>query len=907
MKLSEHFQQEQESVVRAKVLSLFGDIGSEPGADVQAVIDETIQLLKKEESHKVIAQGISALLRLGKLLPDNVAVHHKLVQVAKQSLTDTSHFVKCKCLELIGELLPLGGGSETSVQAILRLVGDYTHSEEARVRSAAFRTMINFHERGLKLDPSVYSEVCLALNDDYEIVRQVALRIVWILGQTYPENIILVPGSEEEVRLVDDAFAKVCRMITDLSMKVRMQAAQLLGTMTLVSSRFLQQTLDKKLMSNMRKKCSAHERAWESVMSGEWSSGKIWGNDAPREFIDADSVSLINSGSCGAFVHGLEDEFQEVRISAVDSLCQLSLNNPQFAQMSLDFLVDMFNDEIEEVRLRAIDSLTKISKHTVLREDQLETILGALKDFSMDVREGLHKMLGSCRLSSKGCLQMCVESLLENLKKYPVDRKSTWRCLQKIGQFHPELTLPLVPELLAIHPFFDTPEPDVEDPAYICILILVFNAAQHCPTMLQLFEEHTLKHYCYLRDTMPNLVPALKLGSTTRSTELEAVETGTCQFLEAMLTRLETTQSGRLREELLEAAQRDLTRLADIDGSVSGTARFAALYIGSQLLLGKVVSNRMWANPAALATQQGNVIRNSIAQLLQNCLKLQYLFIGLQEEELAAVRQFKLKALALQLVYIVRGSNSSALALCEHFLEQVEDTQRYLSEHNLTPEPFAASVFKEMGMLDETKPGPVARSLLPLLQASVPTPPPRPNTAVRMASAVITEPTGEVDAPLKFTAGLVMGVPLDAEIYNLRDTGALRLKVKYPDQQTQLMVPRRADLRPLDRDLPLSDGALDISVPPVPSSTDFRLLTTVLISHQVWTEACTVDVSLALDLTEAESGMCTSASSGIPRKGPTSVASAAAAVLRPDIDPCVIDLCKPVKVYVSPKPVKRGI
>jgi len=45
----------------------------------------------------------------------------------------------------------------------------------------------------------------------------------------------------------------------------------------------------------------------------------------------------------------------------------------------------------------------------------------------------------------------------------------------------------------------------------ICILILVFNAAQHCPTMLQLFEEHTLKHYSYLRDTMPNLVPALKV------------------------------------------------------------------------------------------------------------------------------------------------------------------------------------------------------------------------------------------------------------------------------------------------------------------------------------------------------------------------------------------------------------
>jgi len=46
--------------------------------------------------------------------------------------------------------------------------------------------------------------------------------------------------------------------------------------------------------------------------------------------------------------------------------------------------------------------------------------------------------------------------------------------------------------------------------------------------------------------------------------------------------------------------------------------------------------------------------------------------------DLAAVKQFKLKALALQLVYIVRASNSSALALCEHFLEQIEDTQRFV-------------------------------------------------------------------------------------------------------------------------------------------------------------------------------------------------------------------------------------
>jgi hypothetical protein len=59
----------------------------------------------------------------------------------------------------------------------------------------------------------------------------------------------------------------------------------------------------------LQKKRSAHERQWESVTSGEWASGKKWADDAPREMVDAEAVSLINSGACGAFVHGLEDEF----------------------------------------------------------------------------------------------------------------------------------------------------------------------------------------------------------------------------------------------------------------------------------------------------------------------------------------------------------------------------------------------------------------------------------------------------------------------------------------------------------------------------------------------------------------------------------------------------------------------
>ena len=56
-------------------------------------------------------------------------------------------------------------------------------------------------------------------------------------------------------------------------------------------------------------KRSAHERQKEHFQSGEFSSGQKWADDAPREDVDPDAVSLISSGACGAFVHGLEDEY----------------------------------------------------------------------------------------------------------------------------------------------------------------------------------------------------------------------------------------------------------------------------------------------------------------------------------------------------------------------------------------------------------------------------------------------------------------------------------------------------------------------------------------------------------------------------------------------------------------------
>ncbi|KAG5874600.1 hypothetical protein JTB14_032997 [Gonioctena quinquepunctata] len=877
-KLSDHFRGESESTIRVKILSLLSDIGHVNNAEVVTIIDETISMLKTDKSHKVIAQGMNTILKLGKLVTDSaVAFHQKLVDVAKTYLKDTSHAVKRKCLEIIGVHSPLCRGDET--EKLVHLISSYFSNDDARVRCQAFLTIVTLHERNFKINPNIYVDVCEALKDDYEIVRHVVLKLIWLLGNTYPENEILLPGSEHEIRLIDDAFGKICNGVSDLSMNVRMLAAKLLGSMSLVSPKFLNQTLDKKLMSNMRRKRTAHELAWENVTSGEWASGKKWADDAPKEVIDADSVSLMSSGACGAFVHGLEDEFLEVRSAAVESLCQLSISNPQFANLALDFLVDMFNDEIEDVRLKAIDSLRLISEHIILRDDQLETILGALEDFSEEVREGLHRMLASCKMSTSAGLKMCVEKLLENLKRYPQDKRSTFRCLQRVGSQHPELVLPLVPQFLNIHPFFDTAEPDVENAQYICLLILILNAAQHSLAIVQLLEPHTLRHYLYLRDTMTQYVPILSLPDSTFNTLSRPMSVPeSLNFLNNVINNLDMAENTvRVHTTLLQTAKEHLNRLSEIDSTVAGTAQFTALYIAAQLEILQILDRGFWANPGTLATQQAHNLKTSIDNLLQLCLKLQFFFVGLSSVEQCAVKQFRLRALALNLVYVVKGSNASALAPCHHFLTVVEDMQKELSQAGLQPDNFTSLVFSGLAQLEEPKPGAVSRVLIPVLSEAKMGKIPRPNVNIRMSSAVILEPSGHTDTSLKFTAGLIMSVPFEAELHYLIDPNRVRLKIKYPDQKTQVILPRPAHLKPLYYDSVDKDSNIGHNI---------RLLTAVLISHQVWSEPCDVEISIALAIPEADIGK---------RK------------VVVDSTPTLLDLCKPVRVSVAPKPIKKTL
>ena len=47
---------------------------------------------------------------------------------------------------------------------------------------------LQWHQRGIPLPQKVYPQICKSLSDDYEGVRLVAVKLVWVLSHLYPDQ-----------------------------------------------------------------------------------------------------------------------------------------------------------------------------------------------------------------------------------------------------------------------------------------------------------------------------------------------------------------------------------------------------------------------------------------------------------------------------------------------------------------------------------------------------------------------------------------------------------------------------------------------------------------------------------------------------------------------------------------------
>lgn len=294
--LSELFRREN-STFRMKILSIFADCSRNIDSRIgTALIDEIIMLLRNESSSKVISHGLYTLYKIGtsqESIP--TSQNAKIVFYAQKQLTSNSQSCQKQALLVLGHFATL----MEAEKGILDSISHYTDSADCSVRAQAIRSLLTLGGRGAHLDASLFERAIHSLQDDYECVRKEALNLIFELGVRHSEHIITNTADDTNLRLVDAAFGKICGTLSDVAMPIRTQAAELLGNMTMVSPEFLHQTLDKKLMSNLRRKKSLHERNSHHFASGEWASGKKWADDAPKELLDSNTVSLIASGELG--------------------------------------------------------------------------------------------------------------------------------------------------------------------------------------------------------------------------------------------------------------------------------------------------------------------------------------------------------------------------------------------------------------------------------------------------------------------------------------------------------------------------------------------------------------------------------------------------------------------------------
>ena len=62
------------------------------------------------------------------------------------------------------------------------------------------------------------------------------------------------------------------------------------------------------------------------------------------------------------------------------------------------------------------------------------------------------------------------------------------------------------------------------------------------------------------------------------------------------------------------------------------------------------------------------------------------------------------------------------------------------------------------------------------------------NKTVSMSKAIVYEPAGSNETPLKYTAGLVLAVPVDCDLVNVRDISLVKVAIRTPDQKVRIVV-----------------------------------------------------------------------------------------------------------------------
>ncbi|XP_055357914.1 integrator complex subunit 4-like [Paramacrobiotus metropolitanus] len=734
------------------------------------------------------------------------------------------------CLDVIGEVLPY---RDTSRQYVLSLWNRFAQDGCNEVRAAAYRMLDALTERGFRMRFSLttYRRLCNDLEDIDSSVRSSVMNLIFRLSDDYPSqqvaNAQAVHSSEttETINLVDDVFCKICDRVNDWEINIRAQAASILGRMNGVTLDYILQTVDKKLMSDLRVKVAGHERQKRLFESGEWSSGRKWADDAPKERLQQDDVSLMSIGATGAFVLALEDQFQEVREQAVISMALLAEKHPTFGSTSAEFLVDMFNDEIHDVRLKALQMFPRLGGGVELREDQLEMVLTVLQDATLDIRQGLRSILPTLKYSSAKLIRMVHTELLNNLKQYPSDHGQICQCLAKIGASNGALIAEEATVYLNIHPYLHSSETKSDDKIYIGTMALLCNAASSTPEIVKVFLDFHLRHYLLYRYKYPEWFPYLDTAGNARLKSRKgslqkypSADGNIASFLAILERRFVEAKGYRNIADILDVGRKEIQNMVQWNVSQEAAGawldlqfRFASRYV------------------EALENSENDMLRendvNEAGVSKSIVDEMRTLFTGMTDRDRLLTATLILQDKLLQALQ--SGERSGDLVeVGPEILIDITDLEGMSGKYGEKLPRWISGIGDDLKTMYATK-LPYSK-LLSWLRSCIPVPR-LPGSEIQRVSVNIVSPI-ENEYVVNVVAGTIHKIPLEAVVEGCLDLAGIVICILLPDGRRLVVYPTAKDTT-TESD---ADGRLK-----------FFIKKDLAVSQSVWSAAAAIIVQLA--------------------------------------------------------------
>lgn len=591
-----------------------------------------------------------------------------------------------------------------------------------------------------------------------------------------------------------------------MSMEVRVEAFDALGKINMVSEDILLQTLSKRVLGTTKEKRSLGQ--------------------CPVE-----QFERLVSNVAGVLVHGLEDEFYEVRKSACHSLRTLTIISAEFAGEALNLLMDVLNDDSMFVRLEALETMLHMATYGRLKVQgtHMHMFLGTLLDSNKFIRSATRKILKLVKLRNIELFRLSFDSLVENLEKHPQDEADIFSVLFHIGRNHGKFVVSTINEASEEIDRASECKLGFDSTRVAALLVLAISAPlsheQHvCSIPPRIFsyavtllgriaraltdviDQNALLTYlsrCSISTTISATEFNIKIPNDTSNEimrmpmELAAplggyqleVHDEVMMYINLILAKVKDIwpliQSGFTNEVLrtLRSFEDELeTFTSDSPGSV-GAVAFTLQYLQAIKQLAKVWEHFL---PAKKFCSSGLGELDLVLGKLDMRLKeLRSRFTGLSMEQELQILELVLLACTLRLCKVEIGCHFATLKKLSTSVSRVESI---LKLGTVEPSGFVSEVGKLLCLIRTSGSGAswnpfLFKELLKyfsLKQFVF-------YGRVNQKEAELVVPDNDSENPLPFVSRLPVGIPCDITLHNISNENKLWLRMSMDDESTHFV------------------------------------------------------------------------------------------------------------------------